>query len=319
MVAHARECAVCSQFVAERTWQEAWLRERFEKASEQVLSKAPSFSEATLRNCTEQSAHRIFVFGPMAAAAILIATAIGWWQWPGSSPEPMRSVARGHLRTQESRERTTDSVLPTSHPKMVESPRHSTTRPDLTPFTGSVVLTSPTLTATVAPATQDFSSSAGSGVAMAHTFNLTPTAIAPDATGYLSTISPYDSANQDAAMIALSLSGLEPEAMFYVRTRDIDGQEVWLASLRTDTTGSGVVMLRTGPTLQGRRPAATPARSALPTASSGSTARPDGDPGSRPGEDFDVVDDDGNIVGTVSTRPKVASPLQPTPKPTPTH
>ena len=65
----------------------------------------------------------------------------------------------------------------------------------------------------------------------------------------LAAIIPKDSTDQTTAMVALSLTGLPTKSVFYVRTKDVGGNQVSLGSGRTDINGSAVaVMLRSSPT-----------------------------------------------------------------------
>ena len=137
-----------------------------------------------------------------------------------------------------------------------------------------------------------------------------PTALAPGAKGYLAAIIPKDSTDQTTAMVALSLTGLPTKSVFYVRTKDVGGNQVSLGSGRTDINGSAVaVMLRSSPT--------TTAVGA-PTLSVASTEPPvtlnfDG----ATGEDLEVVDTAGNVLMTVgaATKPQVVSRVNPSPTP----
>jgi hypothetical protein len=141
-------------------------------------------------------------------------------------------------------------------------------------------------------------------------FQMEPTALAPGAKGYLAAIIPKDSTDQTTAMVALSLTGLPTKSVFYVRTKDVGGNQVSLGSGRTDINGSAVaVMLRSSPTT---------AAVGAPTLSVASTEPPvtlnfDG----ATGEDLEVVDTAGNVLMTVgaATKSQVVSRMNPSPTP----
>jgi len=141
-------------------------------------------------------------------------------------------------------------------------------------------------------------------------FQMEPTALAPGAKGYLAAIIPKDSTDQTTAMVALSLTGLPTKSVFYVRTKDVGGNQVSLGSGRTDINGSAVaVMLRSSPTT---------AAVGAPTLSVASTEPPvtlnfDG----ATGEDLEVVDTAGNVLMTVgaATKPQAVSRVNPSPTP----
>jgi hypothetical protein len=141
-------------------------------------------------------------------------------------------------------------------------------------------------------------------------FQMEPTALAPGAKGYLAAIIPKDSTDQTTAMVALSLTGLPTKSVFYVRTKDVGGNQVSLGSGRTDINGSAVaVMLRSSPTT---------AAVGAPTLSVASTEPPvtlnfDG----ATGEDLEVVDTAGNVLMTVgaATKPQAVSRVNPSPAP----
>jgi hypothetical protein len=141
-------------------------------------------------------------------------------------------------------------------------------------------------------------------------FKMQPTALAPDAKGYLAAIIPKDATDQATAMVALSLTGLPTKSVFYVRTRDVGGNQISLGSGRTDINGSAVaVMLRASPTT---------AVAGTPTLSVASMEPPvtlnfDG----ATGEDLAVVDTAGNVLMTVgaATTPSIENRVNPSPTP----
>jgi hypothetical protein len=139
-------------------------------------------------------------------------------------------------------------------------------------------------------------------------FEMQPTALAPGAKGYLAAIIPKDNTDQTTAMVALSLTGLPTKSIFYVRTKDVGGNQVSLGSGRTDINGSAVaVMLRSSPTATMGAPPLSVASTEPPV-----TLNFDG----ATGENLEVVDTAGNVLMTVgaATR-RVQNRVNPSPTP----
>jgi hypothetical protein len=161
-------------------------------------------------------------------------------------------------------------------------------------------------------------------------FKMEPTALAPGAQGYLAAIIPDDATDQAAAMVALSLTGLPAESAFYIRTKDVGGNQIWLGSGKTDTKGSAIaVLLRGSPAATGGLPTAAsgpatvtsgPAiaaggRATLPAVSTEPPVTVNFDGAT--GEDLVVVDPGGNVLMTVgaTTKPPVQNRVNPSPTP----
>ena len=300
LVAHARECAACGQALEGRMHQEEWLRERFDTVSIQLLAGAPPFSDVAFRKTIERPARGVLLPWAVGAMAILMTAAIGWWQWTNPTggsktaaterPEPRDSASQLTANSVPAATPRPKIVAPLAEPKLPPIPN-----PASRSLAGTTPAQAPSAVPGKSPATK-------SRVAAAHVFKMTPTAFAPDAQGYLATIIPEDATSQAPAMIALSLTGLPAESVFHIRTRDIQGRLVWLASLTTDANGSGAVMLRSGPAIVSTgRPLATMGKTPSPLAGAEPTVALDfGDDNSPPGGNLDVVDNAGNLTLEVS-------------------
>ncbi len=295
-VAHTQTCIVCSSLLKDRRRQEEWLRERFEKASIALLSKAPVYSGIPFSPAMEQPPFRLsWVIGSIAALATVI---VGLWHWNGlgwdtAKPVSSESLIPAHQSAQLTAKNPPDNTspkvfLPPPVSKLSDTARSQRLLTNASPTPASSSM--PVVSSPLSP--QD------PLVAAAHVFKMEPTGLAPDANGYLATIVPNDPTTQAPAMVALSLSGLPANSLFHIRTSDVNGQQVWLASLMTDANGLGAVMLRTSADV------ATSQKSARPN-SQRTTADPIvdldlGDDDSPPGGAIDVVDNTGNTVLHVS-------------------
>jgi len=344
VVAHTRECLACHQSLREVLGQQKWLRERFAEISEHLLAHAPPLWGAAFQERLRGPVLRAPLL-PFAWAAVLLgAAALGWWAWTSSPTSSSKSsVAEGHAPG-ESAERPTASANHRAHSKPVPSlsefeslgsvsasswpgktgpmwtlPEQSAVPQPSRELAVSQSLTKPDVTqsspeSAVAEASPEVAVSEPSQPAKFRfdtgVFQMEPTALAPGAKGYLAAIIPKDSTDQTTAMVALSLTGLPTKSVFYVRTKDVGGNQVSLGSGRTDINGSAVaVMLRSSPTT---------AVVGAPTLSVASTEPPvtlnfDG----ATGEDLEVVDTAGNVLMTVgaATKPKVVSRVNPSPMP----
>jgi len=150
-----------------------------------------------------------------------------------------------------------------------------------------------------------------------------PTALAPGAQGYLAAIIPNDATDQATAMVALSLTGLPSESAFYIRTKDVGGNQIWLGSGKTDTKGSAVAVLLRGSPTAASGPAtvtsgpalAADGRATLPAVSTEPPVTVNFDGAT--GEDLVVVDTGGNVLMTVGapTKPPVENRVNPSPTP----
>jgi hypothetical protein len=339
IIVHARECAACNQSLRDVLWQQKWLRERFAEVSEQLLAHAPPLWGAAFQERPRGPGLPAPLL-PLAWAAVLVgAAALGWWTWTSSPTSSSKSsVAERHA------ERPTANANHRAHSKPIPalseleslgsapgslwsaetermrtlSERHAVPQP--LPESAVVQsLTNPELSESSA---ESALAEASPAVAVSEpsppdkfrfdtgVFQMDPTALAPGAKGYLAAIIPKDSTDQTTAMVALSLTGLPTKSVFYVRTKDVGGNQVSLGSGRTDINGSAVaVMLRSSPT--------TSAVGA-PTLSVASTEPPvtlnfDG----ATGEDLEVVDTAGNVLMTVgaATNPPVQNRVNPSPTP----
>lgn len=301
VMAHARECAACARTLNETLGQQKWLQERFDEVSAHLLAHAPPFSGLDFREHSERSAWRAPL--PLAwAAVLLVAAVIGWWTWTSLPTGPSKSSF-----AEEPVKRPTDRATPPAKPDPI-APLSGLNAAGPTAQSSWLAETSPlpTLPEEHAPsqhsvepavpetspkvATSALSSPANSldtGV-----YKMQPTAFAPDANGYLAAIIPNDAADQTPRLAALSLNGLPTESDFYIRTRDVGGNYVWLGSGRTDITGSAVVvMLRGSPTRAGR-PLTIPATATQPPV----TLNFDGTTGG----DLVVVDASGDVLLTAA-------------------
>lgn len=344
IIVHARECAACNESLREVLWQQKWLRERFAEVSEQLLAHAPPLWGAAFQEHFKGAS----LSGPLLpvawAAVVLGAAAFGWWTWTTSTTSLSKSsVAERHVRG-ESAERPTANANHRAHSKPIPSLSEFEslgsasasswpveTEPVWTlPEQSAVLPPSPELAVSQSLSKPDVSQSspepalaeaspevAGSELSppakfrfATGVFQMEPTALAPGAKGYLAAIIPKDSTDQTTAMVALSLTGLPTQSVFYVRTKDVGGNQVSLGSGRTDINGSAVaVMLRSSPTT---------AAVGAPTLSVASTEPPmtlnfDG----ATGEDLEVVDTAGNVLMTVgaATKPHAVSRVNPSPAP----
>lgn len=340
LVTHARECSACRQTLSELLWQRKWLRERFAEVSEHLLAHAPPLWGAAFQERPRGPALLL----PLAAAAVLLTAAIlGWWTWtnPPSSLSKS-SVAEGHA-SGEVAERPATNANHRAHSKPIPSLSEfeslgsvsapswpAETGPVWTlPEPGAVPYPSPELAVSQSLPKPGVSQSSpepavaeeSPEVAVSEpsppdkfrfdtgVFQMEPTALAPGAKGYLAAIIPKDSTDQTTAMVALSLTGLPTKSVFYVRTKDVGGNQVSLGSGRTDINGSAVaVMLRSS---------STTAAVGAPTLSVASTEPPvtlnfDG----ATGEDLEVVDTAGNVLMTVGrATSRVQNRANPSPTP----
>ena len=344
IIVHARECAACNQSLREVLWQQKWLRERFAEVSEQLLAHAPPLWGAAFQERLKGPALPALLL-PVAWAAVLLgAAALGWWMWTSSPASSSKSSVAERRAPRESADRPTANANHRAHskpiPSLSEFESLGSASASSWPAETGLVLTLPEQSAVPHPSPElavsqslskpDVSQSspepalaeASPEVAVSEplppakfrfdtgVFQMEPTALAPGAKGYLAAIIPKDSTDQTTAMVALSLTGLPTKSVFYVRTKDVGGNQVSLGSGTTDINGSAVaVMLRSTPT--------TAAVSA-PTLSVASTEPPvtlnfDG----ATGEDLEVVDTAGNVLMTVgaATKSQVVRRVNPSPTP----
>jgi len=343
IIVHARECAACNQSLREVLWQQKWLRERFAEVSEQLLAHAPPLWGAAFQERLKGPALPAPLLPVAWAAVLLAAAALGWWTWTTSTTSSSKSSVAERHTSRESAERPTANANHRAHSKPISSLSGfeslgsasasswpAETGPVWTlPEQSAVPYPSPELAVSQSLSKPDVSQSspepalaeASPEVAVSESppatfrfdtgvFQMEPTALAPGAKGYLAAIIPKDSTDQTTAMVALSLTGLPTKSVFYVRTKDVGGNQVSLGSGRTDINGSAVaVMLRSSPTT---------AAVGAPTLSVASTEPPvtlnfDG----ATGEDLEVVDTAGNVLMTVgaATKPQVVSRMNPSPTP----
>jgi len=345
IVAHARECAACRQTLREALWQQKWLRERFAEVSAHLIAHAPPLSRPAFTEPLRGPVPHVPFLALASAAILLGAAAIGWWTWTTSRASsskssvtqwhaPLESVERptangtNHrassepippLSELESLGPVTGSSWPAETGPMRMLPERRTV-PQPSPesavsqsLTNSNVLQSSPAPAVAEPSPEVAASEPtppatfrlGTGV-----FRMQPTALAPDAKGYLAAIIPSDATDQTAAMVALSLTGLPTKSAFYIRTRDVGGNQIWLGSGRTDIKGSAVaVMLRSSPTTAAGGSPTLPVASTEPPV----TLNFDG----ATGEDLAVVDTAGNVLMTVGapTTPPNQNRVNPSPTP----
>src|SRR5439155_7685245 len=326
IIVHARECAACNQSLREVLWQQKWLRERFAEVSEQLLAHAPPLWGAAFQERLKEPALPAPLL-PVAWAAVLLgAAALGWWTWTSSTSSSSKSSVAERHALRESADRQTASANHRAHskpiPSLSEFESLGSASASSWPAQTGLVLTLPEQNAVPHPSPElavsqslskpDVSQSSpepalaeaspevvASEPSLPATFRfdtgvfqMEPTALAPGAKGYLAAIIPKDSTDQTTAMVALSLTGLPTKSVFYVRTKDVGGNQVSLGSGRTDINGSAVaVMLRSSPTT---------AAVGAPTLSVASTEPPvtlnfDG----ATGDDLEVVDNAGNVLLTV--------------------
>ncbi len=359
---HARECAACHQSLRKVLWQQKWLRERFAEVSEQLLAHAPPLWGAAFHERLRRPA----LPAPLlpVAAVLLGAAALGWWTWTSSTTSSSKSSVAERHAPRESAERPKASANHRAHSKPIPSvseleslgsapgsswpaetepmralsERHavpqplpesavvpSLTNPDLSESSAesAAAESSPEVAVSDPPPPAKFRLDTG-------VFKMEPTALAPGAQGYLAAIIPNDATDQATAMVALSLTGLPSESAFYIRTKDVGGNQIWLGSGKTDTKGSAVAVLLRG---------SAAATGGLPTAASGPatvTSGPAIAAGGRAtlpvvsteppvtvnfdgatGEDLVVVDTGGNVLMTVgaATKPPVPNRVNPSPTP----
>jgi len=316
-------------------WQQKWLRERFAEVSEQLLAHAPPLWGAAFQERLKGPALPALLL-PVAWAAVLLgAAALGWWMWTSSPASSSKSSVAERRAPRESAERPTANANHRAHSKPISSLSEfeslGSASASSWPVETEPVWTLPEQSAVPHPSPELAVSQSSPEPALAEAspevavseplppakfrfdtgvFQMEPTALAPGAKGYLAAIIPKDSTDQTTAMVALSLTGLPTKSVFYVRTKDVGGNQVSLGSGRTDINGSAVaVMLRSSPTT---------AAVGAPTLSVASTEPPvtlnfDG----ATGEDLEVVDTAGNVLMTVgaATKPQVLSRVNPSPTP----
>lgn len=335
IIVHARECAACNQSLREVLWQQKWLRERFAEVSEQLLSHAPPLWGAAFQERLKGPALPAPLLPVAWAAVLLAAAALGWWTWTSSTTSSSKSsVAERHAPRPNHRAHSKrisslsefeslgsasasswpaetglvltlpeQSAVPHPSPELAVS--QSLSKPDVSQSSPEPALAEASPEVAVSEPSPPAKFRFDTGV-----FQMEPTALAPGAKGYLAAIIPKDSTDQTTAMVALSLTGLPTKSVFYVRTKDVGGNQVSVGSGRTDINGSAVaVMLRSSPTT---------AAVGAPTLSVASTEPPvtlnfDG----ATGEDLEVVDTAGNVLMTVgaATKSQVVSRVNPSPTP----
>ena len=343
IVVHARECAACRQTLSEALWQQKWLRERFADVSEHLLAHAPPLLVPPFHERLRGPALPARLL-PLAWAAVLVgAAALGWWTWTSSPTSSSKSAVAERRAPRESVERpiadganhrassapippeleSLGSVAGSSWPaepgpmwtlpERSAAPRpsqesavsQSLTNPDLSESSPEPAAAESSPEVAVSDPSPPAKFPFGTGV-----FKMQPTALAPGAKGYLAAIIPKDATDQATAVVALSVTGLPTQSIFYIRTKDVGGNQVSLGSGRTDINGSAVaVMLRGSPTT---------AATGSPTLSVSSAEAPvtlnfDG----ATGEDLAVVDTAGNVLMTVGavTTPPVGNKVNPSPTP----
>jgi len=316
-------------------WQQKWLRERFAEVSEQLLAHAPPLWGAAFQERLKGPALPAPLLPVAWSAVFLGAAALGWWTWTTSTASSSKSsVAEGDVQG-ESAERPTANANHRAYSKPVPSLSEfeslGSASASSWPVETEPVWTLPEQSAVPHPSSELAVSQSSPEPALAEAspevavsepsppgkfrfdtgvFQMEPTALAPGAKGYLAAIIPKDSTDQTTAMVALSLTGLPTKSVFYVRTKDVGGNQVSLGSGRTDINGSAVaVMLRSSPTT---------AVVGAPTLSVASTEPPvtlnfDG----ATGEDLEVVDTAGNVLMTVgaATKPQAISRVNSSPTP----
>jgi hypothetical protein len=324
-------------------WQRKWLRERFAEVSEHLLAHAPPLWGAAFQERLRGPALPALLLPLAAAAVLLAAAALGWLTWtnsPKSSSES--SVVQGHA-SREFAERPTANANHRAHSKQTPSLSEfeslgsvsaSSWPPEAEPVwtlpeQSAVPHPSPGLAVSQSLSKPGVSQSSPEAAVAEESpevpvsepsqpakfrfdtgvFEMEPTALAPGAKGYLAAIIPKDSTDQTTAMVALSLTGLPTKSVFYVRTKDVGGNQVSLGSGRTDINGSAVaVMLRSSPTT---------AAVGAPTLSVASTEPPvtlnfDG----ATGENLEVVDTAGNVLMTVgAATSRIQNRVNPSPTP----
>jgi len=359
---HARECAACDQSLREVLWQQKWLRERFAEVSEQLLAHAPPLWGAAFQERLRGPALPAPLL-PVAWAAVLLgAAALGWWTWTSSTTSSSKSSVAERHAPRESAEGPRASANHRAHSKPIPSVSEleslgsapgsswsaetepmralserraeplpesalvqSLTNPDLSESSAESAAAEPSPEVAVSEASPPAKFRLGTGV-----FKMEPTALAPGAQGYLAAIIPNDATDQATAMVALSLTGLPTESAFYIRTKDVGGNQIWLGSGKTDTKGSAVaVLLRGSPAATGGLPTAAsgpatvtsgPAiaaggRATLPVVSTEPSVTVNFDGAT--GEDLVVVDTGGNVLMTVGTATKPPAQNRVNPSPTP--
>lgn len=237
---HARDCAACGRILEETQRQQFWLRGQFDRASRQLIEQAPPFSMAAIRQHGMQEAERPPVFRwALAAAAVLALAATGWWQWshPSAIPAPAPLANAEPER---------EPVQPPQIPAPAPQPK----RPALAQ---SATEPSRSLPPPIPPPAPLFSNVAGTVPlpqrsapprVESHVFAMEPTDAAPNAGGYMVALLPEDAGEFSPTMFVLSLTGLEPDSVYFVTVGGAAGERVQLASVKTDAHGSAAVMLQ---------------------------------------------------------------------------
>lgn len=297
IVAHARECAACRQIVSETLDQQKWLRERFAEVSADLLAHAPPFSRLDFHERREVRVRRAPLL-PLAYATLLAVALIGGWIWTNSPSSPPKSSvaeqrASSYLNAPLSEFKSVGPV-PGSPWLADKGPLPSLPQAPAVPEPSpEPAVSGPSPEVAVSEPSPRPNSPLSTGV-----FKMEPTASAPDASGYLAAIIPKDASDQAPALEALSLSGLPAESDFYVRTRDVGGNAVWLGSGRTDIRGSALIVMLRGSPITARGPVTFPVADTQPPV----TLNFDG----ATGDDLVVVDPAGNVLLTVA--PAAAAP-----------
>lgn len=302
VLAHSHSCAACSSLLKDRRRQEEWLQKRFEIASTALLAKAPLFSDLSFSSRTETPPLR---FSWVIASVVALATIIlGLWQWNGWGGDISRSISSDNRLDPQHITPATAEYPSGDAPAKSLLPPAEANLSEIQPNTRSLTNITPTPAPFSTPAVSTPLSPTEPLVAATHVFKMDPTALAPEANGYLATIVPNDPTTQAPAMVALSLSGLPPNSLFHVRTSDVNGQQVWLASLMTDANGLGAVMLRTADATTPQKSIAAGARASSPRTTDPVVNLDLGDDNSPPGGAIDIVDNNGNPVLHVSSTKK---------------
>lgn len=302
LLAHSHTCVACSSLLKDRRQQEDWLRERFEVASTAFLAKAPLFSDLSF---SSDAAAPPFRFSWVIASVIALATIIfGLWQWNGWGGDISGSISSDNRLTPQHITPSTAEYPSGDVPTRKILPPSESNISDLQPATGSLANATPAPAPSGTPVVPSSLSPTEPVVAATHVFKMEPTALAPEANGYLATIVPNDPTTQAPAMVALSLSGLPANSLFHVRTSDINGQQVWLASLMTDANGLGAVMLRTSADATALQKSLSAVPRTPRTAGDPVVNLDLGDDDSPPGGALDIVDNNGNPVLHVSSTRK---------------
>lgn len=237
---HARGCAACGRILEETQRQRAWLRGQFDRASRQLIEQAPPFSMAAIRQRGMQPRERppALLWTWAVAAAVLLLAAIGWWQWP---PSPANAVPAPLASAQPESEPAQPLPIPAPRPKLpvmaqaVTEPGRNLepqVSPPPVPLFPNVAGTVPLPQRSAPPRVES------------HVFAMEPTVAAPNAGGYMVAILPEDAGEFSPTMFVLSVTGLTPDAVYYVTVGGPAGERVQLASVKTDAHGSAAVMLQ---------------------------------------------------------------------------